>query len=1067
MKRIFSLIISLVLLARALPQGALAARDEEVLFAEGESYVRCIAVQNSEKLASALSGGKALIAKAAKDKIPAEGCIYQYKFKVDAPGLYTLNMICSPYNKNTQSPFELRINDGEYQKAKDLKPELLGNLNDTDAGTDLFYKYKFKPMEFKKGVNDVFIKIADGRQMDGSIYWYFDCMSIEKAPWTITSLEGSYPLNIMEEGDKFDLELKIPSDGETTHKVSYEVYDYFGKLWGEGSQNVTGKSSIAVNLNGQPVPGHYRVICSIDDAQSGKEFYFSVVSRDIPQSADSHFAVDTAGAMYISETRIADYARSLRLAGIGEVRERYYWSQLYNDDGTYDWNARKHQDYYNNYTDNGIKYMLLNNHTPNVFKDGNNVNIIGNDLLGIYKFAKEATQHYGDAGTIEYWNEPDLTVKTNETADKFAAYAKAMSIGIVDADPSEIKICPGIAYPPSLWTKLLVMNDVMDYLDTYSYHSHRHVTTLEPESNVLPLPNGHRNHLDFAKQYGFDDKLIYNTEAGISNMQGEEGKNTMFITQLVKARYCATSMIQTAVDGVDKHFWFLYGNYTEKNAQWGGFTEDHMPMAVYNTLATLNDVLGSAEYVGYIPQNEATVYVFQDGDKQIACMWSENEENITLNSDAAGGELVNIMGAYSDIEATDGEFTVTASPDIQFVKINGCFEGIVDNVRKADIEHIYSFTDAQRVIIQQQFPEENNVNAKILGYTLDASKPTEVTVILTNLNDKVMSGTVNGTAVGGWKVSPQSAPVTIEPYSTAQLKFTVTGKNVDSEYQVPIRFDGVFNGEKTSKSITYIMDNTEAEVEPEFIITEYSNPENWVNNILVGSVSEITADENGYLNLKYEFAAGDRWSYPYFDIPEGYDLEGSKGIVYEAWFPDDVEKVNLKMYATEKNGARYLNSTVNHDAVPGWNIVKIPWTVMSASGSIPDDNYHLDPEQLVQLQIGLNLKGEKNSIEYKIRNFGVYYANESDVYSTCNILSPNSVTGGNVEIKAELFEYQTGIDYSTLRVEVDNEEVAFEINNGLLTANTVLENGEHAVKVIFTDLNGLAVQKVLNFTVEN
>lgn len=1032
---------------------ATAAGNEIVV--EGENSFKT-SITCSTQSANSLSGGKALMVQRSAANVPKDGCTILYKVQVDYDGAFYMYITCPTIGADWISPCEIRINDEPYQRLTEMKYEQVGTLNGTGVADNLYNQYKLKSVNLKKGINNIYVRIPSARQMDGQMYFYLDCLKFVPAPWGLNGFETGVPTNVYEEKDEVKPVINFSFSDPETHKLTYRVANYFDETVLEETVDIVNTNQYELNFQ-EPLPvGHYTVHVSVDDAEP-VEYYFSIVKnyeeRDV--ESNTHFMVDAAGIYLIDSTKIEDYARSMRLAGITSARERFRWTTYQTDSETIDMSA--FEVYQKAYEENGIHTLALNESAPGFMRSESHV--FPQDLVEAYKFAKYMTERYGDKVSIEAWNEPDTK---DEPADYLAAYVKAMAIGQKDAQADSLAVGPGLCVSPGLYTDTFLQNEVMEYLDVWSFHSH--TSGANTNTKTRDIPGIMSLFMDTIKNYGYDgNKYYYLTEAGINALPDPDIPAER---QKVQTRYLATSMLQVAQLGTDRHYWFVYPYYKEGDLWWGSFTQDDMPYSVYSALAALTDVMGEAKYIGELDLAEGVnCLVFEDKGNHVLGIWSENETDVQVQTSQGEAQLVNIMGNAETITAENGAFAITSGPDMQYLKLEGKVDAFKDAVYQEKEVEPTSFTKAQRVILQQNYPADTVPGSKSGGYILPTDQTTTVTVNVTNLNDTAMSGTVTGKIFEGWTMTPASQNVTVEPYSVQSLTFEISAtESALPGVSVPVVFEGTFGGERTSRTVTTIVAPADDNVETSYLLNGYDDPANWQKNMTEGGTEERVAEGNGVLDIHYVFQDGDKWVYPRFDL-QGDNLKGTAGLVYEVYFDEVPEGLRLRAFAYEKNGSAYFTdaATSSDQLKKGWNRIVIPYSKFVWQGGLTDFNFNLDPEEITAISLGLNSATERD-IHYKIRNVGVYEQPEVAIYASIDSFDA-AVAGNTVTFSAELSENQTGIQQDTIRLLVDDVQIEAAYADGKVTATYQAEPGTHEAKLIFTDGIGKAIFSTCSFEI--
>lgn len=876
---------------------------------------------------------------------------------------------------------------------------------------------------------------------------------------------SSVPRNSIYE-EKDDISPAISFEGEGEHTLSYRVVDYFGNVIKSDTVAISGMGSHTIRFDEKIKRGYYVVYTEIDGVSTGREDLFAVViSSDERKYYDSFISLDIA-SYHVMPDETENYARAAHLAGITHVRERdCEHSSGVSTDG-YDFSKMDRiMDAYSKY---GIRVMILNHGTPKWARSSNHRII--DDIRYKYNYCKAMAQRYAGRADFEIWNEPELDQMTAgpKTADNMAALFKAESIALIDSGASCLSVMPGMAAAPSDYLAQLMQNDLLKFVDTYSYHGHK--ITWGSDANdmrdMTPPSSWERHAINYSK-LGNDDLRFYNTEAGLAT-EMLDGKDYVEVErQKAQARYLPTSIIQGAALGEDRHSYFLLPPYRENNLQWGMFTYSQTPYASYSALSTLTHVLGEAKYINAVPDLPQGVHgeVFADGEYRVAGFWSENDTEITVKTDATDGTLVNIMGTERQIASTDGIFKLSVSADIIYLKIKGNFVGANEKKYPEKQTNKCRLAPAQRVILEILFPEELCERAKYTGYRLPEESETKVIVRATNFNSFSMSGKIYGRVYGGWELTESSQEISLGAMEQKDLIFTVRSSgSVTRELKTPMVFVGEFDGESTTRTAAQIISDKEGDVLSRPIIGAMKQ-ENWDRNVQVGSELTIENTDEDTLEVSCKFNRENMWLYPRMYLQNGDNFEGTKGMMFD-FYIDEVEKMPVvRNWAHENNGCAYYLEQRLVDLAPGWNRVKIPWSVLNISEfSTVDDNFTLDDYEICRISIGVNSNTQR--IKYKLRNISVYSSPNDEVFSRVNLHKPIvQENGERVIVDADILVKETGMIENSLSVKVGREEKPFSCNNGKLHSEFSLPEGRHELSVQFIDECGNIVQSIFSLSI--
>jgi hypothetical protein len=439
----------------------------------------------------------------------------------------------------------------------------------------------------------------------------------------------------------------------------------------------------------------------------------------------------------------------------------------------------------------------------------------------------------------------------------------------------------------------------------------------------------------------------------------------------------------------------------------------------------------------------------------VAAYWSEEETPFNLAAGSTQALLTDIMGVEQELSSTSGSYALSSGPDVHYLRITGNFPGLSAPVYGNPLPHAPELTAAERVVLTQKYPEAAATKAKAKGYQLETAAQTEVQVEVHNFNGTPMSGTVSGTVYGGWSLAVPTQQVAVAPHAKSVLTFILTGSaQVAADVKAPVTFQGSFGGELTSKSVTLIASTENPPVTPSVTVPDIDNPSLWEANISDGATSTITSPAPGEIQFEYTFGPGDKWSYPYFVLPDGVSFADTEGVVFDVYFPAPVDGVVVRTFMYEQNGSGYFTAG-GIAPVGGWQQIKMPWADFAAFGT-PDDNFHLDPEQIKEFSLGINSRTAAQ-VNFKVRNIGVYTQPSTGLYSKISGLVPSHgkvVPVGQVNISANLVQGDIPVLADTIQVVVDGAAVSHQLNGGVITASAVLVSGAHTITVKGFDVNG-------------
>jgi hypothetical protein len=273
--------------------------------------------------------------------------------------------------------------------------------------------------------------------------------------------------------------------------------------------------------------------------------------------------------------------------------------------------------------------------------------------MGTYWAYYNAAKTYGDAIDMwEVWNEQD-TAFASEPADVYAAFMKAMAIGIADADVGSTTMIGGFANGAnkSTFMDLCMQNGLLDYTAAYNCHVYggKSSQDLIPHTGL----SEHDSHLNLIYTYGDTyDTPLWVTEGGMPRTIPTGADGMTWQGQKEVASGVVIGMTQSIARGTAKHFWFVLPPYTETVNDFGVFSVHNEPYPTYAAYANYIYQLRKGEYKGRmntLPEG-AEGHIFNNGDHDVAVVWSD-KENVFIPVSNTVMTVVDMMGSEKTVEA--------------------------------------------------------------------------------------------------------------------------------------------------------------------------------------------------------------------------------------------------------------------------------------------------------------------------------------------------------------------------------------------------------------------------------
>ena len=618
---------------------------------------------------------------------------------------------------------------------------------------------------------------------------------------TLTCVSRVAPFAIFEQSE--GVSFKVSAD-----RGKYTLTDYFGNVspaedFSNGKIVINnlplGRYMISVSSGGETTDGAFSVVTDIDRRRDSSKCDFGL------SAMSSH--------SYSSEDREKAYVRSIALAGVPYVREFCKAEEVNNTSSKLHWRYNKLLEEYHNQGMN-VTFMIADlpgfadKYSRTGLEEGHKIT---RNMHSVYSLIKDICEQKGEClDAIEIENEIDYWAGTCDGPDLYAAFLKTASIAAADYSDNMLVSTAGFTDLPHNYVKKLLSNGVAPYFDIYNVHYYKKE---DKTKQIVEYPSNVEEYYPMAKEYGLTGKMLWTGECGLRFPFEDNMNELTYSQQKQQARNTPTAFIEAQSGGVDKFFWFSHG-YVNTYAYgvyngFGTMDQKHQPNMSYSAISALTNVLGNSKYRGRIQTNSANIkaYCYSDAGTDIGCVWAENAENLTIPVKDGRVTLTDIMGNEHNIEAQNGQVTVTAGPDIQYIRAeNGFDSNVVEDGLSYNKDYKRSsLTDAQKMVMLPLFSSDAESEARDKGYKLSSSQKNEVKLRVYNFNRKEMSGTITAESPDGWSVTGSGQSVNILPMQYADLSFSVR-KNGSSGPTgcLPLVFAGEFGGEKTSPAVSYI-----------------------------------------------------------------------------------------------------------------------------------------------------------------------------------------------------------------------------------------------------------------------
>jgi len=577
-------------------------------------------------------------------------------------------------------------------------------------------------------------------------------------PRSVPTPAADHPGNVFLLGEEIAIELPQDQCAEATH---WQVLDEQGAVITKGLLDQVKQTPGSRIIIGRLGIGWYRVEF-LDPAEVALGWTTATVlarlAEPVPQ--DSPICVDSATSWFAPNDPLRQerFAQLAALAGANWIRDRMSWAgaqtkpDTFPENTTYDSAATLQARY-------GLKVLQVFHDTPKWAADeqldGDRARgRFPRDLRVLYEFCKALARRYkGRVLAWEPWNEANITAFGGHTIDEMCSHQKAAYLGFKAGDPNLVvcwNVYAGAGTP--LHAQGVLENKVWPYFETYNIHSYN-----KPD--------------DYLEQFvpardAACGRPIWLTECGIA-LQAKTDEPWSELSpqdELQQAKFIARSYASSLFAGVNRHFFFILGNYRERGIQFGLLRKDQTPRPGYAALAAVGRFLVGAACLGrWTPKDSpsARIYAFRcrpDGlERDVLVAWSEGPTSWSppknLQTEAVYDYLGRSLSEGLPAKLNSAAFFIVLGKDA---------------ARNLPLEPPPSVSPfrpgkASSIVLQLQIPHtatDLSQQAHIVAPKIDKS----IAIFAYNFGEKPVSGTVNVEGVPrGWTIIPDKWEITLDP----------------------------------------------------------------------------------------------------------------------------------------------------------------------------------------------------------------------------------------------------------------------------------------------------------------
>ena len=924
----------------------------------------------------------------------------------------------------------------------------------------------------------------DGVNNTNKSKWYFDDLIVKNVdaesyndgnPEDISSLKlnqrKEYAIFEKSENMVFDLMWEnVSSDIEKT--VNIKIKDYYGKTVNNTRRRVDKtKTSYAIQIGDLPF-GHYKIEATI--CQKTVTGNFSVVPNlNERRPSDKNIAAFATMQAVVnneyntsSEATVENYVKTIRLAGVHNVRDAIRMNTVSMENGSYEY-PKKLTWLINKYNDCGIKTLLMLEDAPEYMRSKGKGTMPDN-LLALYNFTKNLSETYGNKiDGIEFLNEiesPHCVDSTDtQGATLYASSAKAAALGIYDAKKG-IKATNAGSCLVSAYRKMLLQNEVADYINYYTDHDY-----MDYDSNSYE-PNYRKDSFSYAQDldsFLCTNKEIHISETGVGVPYNNDYTELTDEQQKYVARIIPKAFVDAASNGVTKYYWFLHGYYSIGGNSFSTLSKTKQPYSCYSAVSAFTNSLGNAKYYGKITgiDSNVTGHAFYDNGEYIGCFWSNGKKSISIPTAESKAILTDIMGNETTITSENGYFNIDVSEDIVYLRMSDPFN--VENVANFDEKNTdIIIDDAHHIVMQQIFDASSSPNTRITQiYELNPLNDT-MTLRVYNFNKGPSTVTVKPSTFGGWETDKDKTTITIPSmgYIDIDYSLNLSENRIADVFVSPLVFECEVDGKASSSSVSYIKSVPCADFAN--IIGSSTDISNWRATGENCTVIKKTSETPCTFSLKYDeyttTNARNRYINATLSGVLANELSGSKGILFNVKSSKYVDNVVFRVWMN-MDGKKY-RIDMPPMAIDGTEqTVSFDWSKMFYNNVYDFDISNADPSTF-----SITVHNQSKTVtdfDLSITNVGVYTSGSLTHPTAQNVAYDNGkivseIQNNDIEAKSVYYRLDDTLKKGTI---LDSQGVC-EMNspNGTVPVTVYVKDLSNYPTVIKTNINVLNGGFIIN-----
>ncbi|MHB8897968.1 MAG: carbohydrate binding domain-containing protein [Thermoguttaceae bacterium] len=456
-----------------------------------------------------------------------------------------------------------------------------------------------------------------------------------------------------------------------TYPLSFTLED----LWSRPVQTVTRQatSGTAERVEFLPDrPGMYRVRVRAGQSHATGETWFGVFPRrDRKPRPDSPFGIHvTAVVPEPTNTYLASEAMGARWVRLHDFGDFCHWRVVEPEKGNFVWRDAEIDDLRNRgftiLANLGHPPLWAGRPHPQDQDHGSWTSAPPRDVKEWENYVFRTVEHFrGRIRHWEIWNEPCWQGFFSGTPEEYAELLKVAYGAIKRADPESVVIGGCFSSHAEDWSRRVLAQDSLDFMDVLSYHVYWSPAVTEPPESGEPtfIENEVRHFTGLMTEHG-RQKPIFMTEGGLrcppfASWLPDEGfsRGAAFgstagaertLTGVDAACGLVRGMVQMLSTGVSNVCYYYTGGTrgampwfsTMANGYYVMMDYDGRPKPTMMAYSALEQQLDGAAAFRVCRRGSLTAHLFTKGSGSVAVVWSDQPRELSVQD----ATVLDLMG---------------------------------------------------------------------------------------------------------------------------------------------------------------------------------------------------------------------------------------------------------------------------------------------------------------------------------------------------------------------------------------------------------------------------------------